>query len=160
MMFQPPTPCYLSVPHIQQMYPGDCLAACAAMCLSYLGIRYRYQRLLRQLEVDVNEGAIFGNIQNLKMRGVSITKQEYGTWDDLYQILINGWPCILNVEARELPHWSQVTSAHAVVLVAIEENYVYINDPILPIGSARVSIGEMDLAWLEKNERYAVIYRS
>lgn len=39
----------LEVPHRQQRYPADCLAACAAMILGYIGILISYQRLLKLL---------------------------------------------------------------------------------------------------------------
>jgi hypothetical protein len=37
----------LPVPHHLQRSDGDCLAACAAMVLAYLGVSVDYDRLLR-----------------------------------------------------------------------------------------------------------------
>ena len=39
----------LPVPHHKQREGADCLAACAAMVLSYLGLSVAYERLLKLL---------------------------------------------------------------------------------------------------------------
>jgi hypothetical protein len=36
MIFRPPAPVRLPVPHVQQRNNGECLVACIAMCLGYL----------------------------------------------------------------------------------------------------------------------------
>ena len=159
MIFQPPNPCHLALDHLQQQYPGDCLAACTAMSLSYLGVRYRYRRLIKRLGIDTDHGAPFSNILKLNMRGVSVIHHEHGTWNDLYQLLRNGWPVIVSVQTRELRHWQQISSLHVVVLVGMEGEHVYIHDPALATGPIAVSMGDFDLAWLERNEAFAVVYR-
>ncbi|RIK33470.1 MAG: hypothetical protein DCC55_34880 [Chloroflexi bacterium] len=49
MIFTPPAPVRLAVPHVQQRTNGECLAARAAMCLSYLKRPVRYERLVKLL---------------------------------------------------------------------------------------------------------------
>jgi ABC-type bacteriocin/lantibiotic exporter with double-glycine peptidase domain len=50
----------LSVPHQLQQTDGDCLAACAAMVLGYLGRAIEYAQLLRQLAAQQLRSAARG----------------------------------------------------------------------------------------------------
>ena len=49
----------LPIDHFQQRQKGECLAACAVMALTYLGLAADYNRLLKLLEVEPEVGAIF-----------------------------------------------------------------------------------------------------
>lgn len=41
----------LPVPHVRQCESADCLAACTAMVLAYLGIKISYTRLVQVLDI-------------------------------------------------------------------------------------------------------------
>jgi ABC-type bacteriocin/lantibiotic exporter with double-glycine peptidase domain len=60
----------LSVPHQPQQGDGDCLAACTAMVLAYLGRALDYARVLQLLQVKPH-GAPAGNIRLLM--GLNLT---------------------------------------------------------------------------------------
>lgn len=107
MLFRPPSPQILAVPHIQQRRTGECLAACAWMICSYLRIAVDYQRLVRLLEIQQDVGASFSKIHNLEK-------------------------------------------------LRLTEEYVYLNDPEWPDAPIQVSIGDFDLAWLARGERFAL----
>lgn len=48
-------------------------------------------------------------------------------------------------------------TGHVLVLVGIDDESVFVNDPEYAESPLRVPIGDFDLAWLEHNEKYAVI---
>lgn len=157
MLFQPPDFQLLQVPHIQQKEAGECLDACAAMVCAYLGIRVNYRRLVRTLRIQTGVGAPLSHIEKLNGRQIKGLFQRNGTLKKLYQLLESGWPTIVGVQTREFPHWNHRPSRHAVVVIGMDSQCVYINDPEMPDAPTPVSIGDFDLAWFEQNECYAVL---
>lgn len=143
------------VAHFQQRADGDCLAACAVMALGYIGVRKSYRRLLRTLGTIADAGTRFSNIRNLVKMGVNVMYGT-GTLETLRHHLANDHICIIFVDTGELPYW-QYATAHAVVLVGLDDTTAHIHDPDLPYGPIVVPIGDFDLAWLEGDELYAAI---
>ena len=72
--------------------------------------------------------------------------------------MADGQPCIVFVRTGDLPYWSYATS-HAVVVVGIDDDNVYLNDPYFEKAPQRVSHDEFLLAWSEFDYTYAVISR-
>lgn len=70
---------YLSIPHIQQQQPGECLAACAQMILTHLNLRVTYERLLNLLQVRSDFGTSASNIRQLETLNVEVNYQRYGS---------------------------------------------------------------------------------
>lgn len=66
---------------------------------------------------------------------------------------------IASVQTQELPYWQGVASLHAVLVVGMDEEHVYLNDPEWPEAPLCVTIGDFDLAWLARGERYALLSR-
>lgn len=157
MLFRPSFPRIIAVPHIQQKRTGECLAACALMICSYLKIAIDYQRLVRLLEIKQEVGVSFSKIHNLEKLRLTVVYQKGGTLQQLYNLLTAGWPVIVSVQTKELPYWNGVASLHAVVLVGMDKEYVYLNDPEWPEAPVQVSIGDFDLAWLARGERFALL---
>lgn len=145
----------LPVSHIQQQSPGDCLAACAAMALSYLGRSIRYNHLVRLLRIKRPYGTSFSNIRELEKQQINVLYKE-GTLPELYKHLCNGTPCIVSVQTGELPYWD-MHSLHVVLLVGMDPEHVYLNDPEFANAPIRIPTGEFDLAWFAQEERYAVL---
>ena len=145
----------LPVPHVPQRQPGECLAVCAAMMLLHLGLPVSYNRLLKRLRVKTDLGAPISNVRYLEKLGVTVIYRQ-GTWTDLLNHLTNGQPCLIPVDTDELPYWP-VDSNHAVLLIGLDDDYVYLNDPAFSNGPLQVSRGDFDLAWLERDEYYVVI---
>jgi ABC-type bacteriocin/lantibiotic exporter with double-glycine peptidase domain len=147
---------WVHVLHQKKGHETDCLAACAAMILSHLGIKVNYRQLLRLLEVDPLLGAFSSNITRLEQLSVNV---EYGDHADLPKIeqhLSQGQPVITFVDTGELPYWNERTF-HAVVVVGIDEQFLYLNDPAFDEAPQIVGRGDFELAWIEQDERYAVI---
>ena len=145
----------LSVPHQRQLNEGDCLAACAAMLLAYLGRSFNYARLRQLLNVQPF-GAPAGNIRRLAQLNLNVT---YSQTDlkGLETMVQQNRPVIVFVRTGELPYWTYSTD-HALVVVGYDEDYLYVNDPDrdeaeIPLAVPR---GDFELAWLER-DYYALI---
>lgn len=146
----------LPVHHRKQRNSGECLAASASMVLAYMGISVSYKRLLKLLEIRWFGTPSF-KIRNLnKLRLTVIYKQ--GTLAELRHHLQQNRPCIAFVKTRDLPYWTYNTD-HAVVVVGMDNLYIYLNDPAFNKSPIPVSHGDFDLAWFEREEFYAVLMR-
>ncbi len=149
-------PILLPVTHIQQRKNGECLAACAAMILNYMGLRIDYDRLLKLLRTQWFGTASF-HVRELEKLGLTVVYKE-GTLDELHEHLSNDRPCIAFVNTGELPYWDEATD-HALVIVGLDDDYVYFNDPMLSTAPMYISRGEFILAWQERDEYYAALMR-
>lgn len=125
------------------------------MALTYLGINPTYQRLCRVLRTQAGYGTPFSNIRELVQLKVTVHYSR-GNLQDLQQFILSGKPVLTPVQTSELPYWS-INTAHAVVIVGMDAQWVYINDPAFANAPIRVSHGDFDLAWLEHDEFYAVL---
>lgn len=146
--------CSLPVSHRKQVQRSDCLAACAAMVLDYIGRPCPYQQLLSLLGVKAI-GTPSSNILRLTRLGVSVIHKA-GTLEELELRIAQGQPCIVFLDTAELPYWSEATF-HAVVVVGMDDEYVYVNDPAFDEAPQRITWGDFDLAWIEEGYYYAVI---
>ena len=145
----------LPVPHIRQRQRGECLAACAQMVLTYMGRSVAYGRLLRLLRIKSELGTLASNVRRLEALKVEVIFQP-GDFDQLQDHLQQNQPCIAFIHTRELSYWTDDVD-HAVVVVGLDEQHIYVNDPAFPSGPLTVDRGEFDLAWLEWDEKYAVL---
>jgi ABC-type bacteriocin/lantibiotic exporter with double-glycine peptidase domain len=152
-----PSSIILPVRHLQQRDRGDCLAACAAISLGHLGILVPYERLLKLLRIKQPIGTPAFNIRNLEKLGVRVI-YEQGTLKNIHTYLTCNLPCIAFVKTNELPYWDE-SGDHAVVVVGLDSHYVYLNDPAFADAPIQISHGDFDLAWLERDEFYAVLMR-
>lgn len=144
----------LPVPHREQQQAADCLAACAAMVLSYLERPEPYGRLLSILGIGTI-GAPRRNVLRLARLGVDVEYRE-ATLPILARYLQAGQPVVAFVDTGELPYWP-VSTNHAVVVVGIDEETVWINDPAFSNAPVAVSVAEFDLAWFNGDNACAVI---
>lgn len=148
----------LPVPHVPQRQLGECLAACAAMLLLYLGLSVNYDRLLKLLQIWPDAGGVPApNIRELERLGVTVIYKQ-GTLEELEDHLLNNRPCLALVQTGELPYWDEDT-LHAVVVIGLDENTVHLNDPSFLTAPIQVSRGDFDLAWLARDEMYATLMR-
>lgn len=150
----------LPVFHQRQQQQADCLVSCALMVLTYLEIPTSYQYVASVLRTTPF-GTLFSNITNLRSVG-HFTLVGQGTSEQLMSHIESGLPCIIAVSAHELEYWrknetNQPINNHAVIVVGFDQDSFYLNDPTFALAPQRVSAGELDLAWLEKDNLYAVI---
>lgn len=149
-------PVRLPVQHIQQQAEADCLIACTAMIFEYRSLPFDYQKIWRLLRVRPQLGTPFFQIRELGKLGVTVTYKR-GTLPELHACLTQNLPCIVGVQTGELPYWQATNTQHAVVVVGLDSDWIYLNDPAFLNAPVQVSLGDFDLAWLEQGEFYAVI---
>ena len=144
----------LPIPDKQQQQTADCLAACAAMVLSYLGIVSSYEELLKLLKVK-SFGAAGQNLKYLSSLGVNVVYRE-GSISELKRLLEAGFPCIVLVRTAELSYWSYGTD-HAVLAIGFDNDHIFVNDPAFDVAPIAVSTIEFELAWMFFDYRYGLI---
>jgi len=146
----------LPVNHIRQLKNGECVAACAAMVLAYLGVEVNYFQLLKLLHIT-EIGTAFYHIRELEKLGVIVVYKQ-GTLDEVHTHLSNNRPCIAAVKTKDLPYFVEDTD-HAVVIVGLDDQFVYLNDPAMSDAPQQVSRGDFLLAWIERDELYATLMK-
>src|SRR5262245_11098177 len=127
----------LPVPHIPQRKQGECLAACAAMMLNYLGHSVNYDKLLKLLRVRTDIGAPASIIRQLETLAVTVIYKQ-GNWEELQAHLENNRPCMTLVKTSELPYWAE-ESDHAVIVIGLDDELIYLNDPVFPDAPIQVT---------------------
>lgn len=147
----------LAVSHRKQLQQSDCLAACAAMLLEHLQLPIEYARLVQLLAIR-SYGAAFSNLRRLEELGVSVVIEK-GSLAKLRRALDQGLPIVVAVNTGPLTYWTDDT-AHALVVVGIEQETVLVNDPEFSQAPQAVPLDEFLLAWLEQDYRQALIQRS
>lgn len=124
------------------------------MVLTFLGQPHSYSALLSRLGIRTF-GAPATNIQRLADEKHRVVYSQTDV-DGLRSYLDANVPVIVFVRTQELPYWDYGVD-HALLVVGYDDTSVYVNDPDLPRSNQRVSIGDFELAWLERDYFYAVI---
>lgn len=114
------------------------------MLLDYLQIPMNYVRLQRLLNVRYF-GAFFSDIENLRTLGVSVVVGE-GDLPTIQEYLESGLPVIAAVNTGYLQSYWTEAVGHAFVVVGIEDEIVYVNDPVLPTAPQPIPINEFMVA--------------
>lgn len=148
----------LSISHRQQSQQADCLAACAQMVLQYLQIPIAYSQILAILETD-RGGSTFSKLKKLEpqLRLTVELAQGSDELDLFYGYLDQALPIIAHVNTGELKSYWRHTTFHAVVVVGLDEEFVYVNDPYFDDAPQAAPREEFILAWLEQDYWYGVI---
>lgn len=148
----------LTVPHYKQKGESDCLAACSAMVLDYIGRSIPYTQLCELLQIGPI-GAPRRNVINLTRHGFDVTYREATLTILAQNYLQLSEPVIAFVDTSELHYWATTTN-HAVVVVGLDENNVFVLDPVFPDSQQAVPHEEFQLAWLSADYTCAIIHRS
>lgn len=148
----------LGIRHRQQQQ-ADCLVACAAMVLDYLGIKTDYQWLQRKLGTS-DAGTPFSNIERLQTDlNLFVETDKYGVVSLFERYLDLGLPVIVGVQTIEWAHWHGEITDHAVVVVGIDQDNdtIYIHDPFFSDAPIAMSLLQFQIGWTEGEGRYAVV---
>jgi ABC-type bacteriocin/lantibiotic exporter with double-glycine peptidase domain len=125
------------------------------MVLAYWGKNIDEARLATVLDTEYY-GTVASNIRRLEQFGFSVTYKIGAHWTEVTDHLENSVPVIALVQTGDLPYWQENT-AHVIVLVGIEGDTVFANDPAFAVSPQKISIDDFILAWSEIDYRYAAI---
>lgn len=144
----------LPIPHHRQREDADCLPACVAMVLAYLGkdISYRHIKTLLKTKSFGTPGH---HLLNLSELGLRILYRE-GSMQELKAHIANGDPCIVLVRTADLSYWN-FTTDHALVVAGFNERSVFVNDPAFTHHPIEVSNVKFELAWMAFDYRYGCL---
>jgi ABC-type bacteriocin/lantibiotic exporter with double-glycine peptidase domain len=148
----------LGIKHRQQRRKADCLVACTAMVLDYLGVAVDEERLRRRLRTT-EHGTPFPNIERLQALGLFVHYAKQGDLSIFEGYLEWGLPVIVSVETFGWRHWAGEVTRHAVVVVGIdrENDFIYIHDPFFADAPIEMPLTEFMIGWEERERQYAVI---
>jgi ABC-type bacteriocin/lantibiotic exporter with double-glycine peptidase domain len=145
----------LDVPYLQQIEPGGCLPACIAMVLAYLEQPALQEDISRQIGA-LPWGTPASNVRRLAGWGFQV-RYDTSSLRELQTFLAAGSPPIAFLRTVDLPY-AQVDAPHAVVIVGIHDDAVYLLDPDYPDQTpVVVSIGDFALAWSHFDQLCAII---
>ncbi len=148
----------LSIPFHKQQAAGYCLPACVQMVLAHQQIIRSQADLATQLGVRASLGTPTRSVLGLASDQLRVVYGE-GTEATLQKWLALSWPVIAFVQAGELSYWQGESFQHAVVVVGLEGNTVWLLDPDIDETVIAVDLDEFMLAWLGMDYLYAVIYQ-
>lgn len=118
------------------------------MVLAYQGVTFREQELCDFLDTQLI-GTEAWNVLLLEQHIANCQVEiDSMSFDRLQESLSDNIPPIAFVATRLLSYWQHET-IHAVVVVGISEDSVYVNDPALPDAPCAVPRAEFLAAWSE-----------
>jgi hypothetical protein len=100
-------------------------------------------------------GTPFRNVKKLERWGVSVTI-DYLTLMEIERTLKEGLPVLAGVHTADLAYWVQGVD-HVVVVIGLDEQNVYVNDPSLPQSQQPIPKVQFDLAQLAFDNLCAII---
>jgi hypothetical protein len=135
------------------------------MMLTALGDEVDFDRLVQRLDIS-SAGGFFFNIDRLSSWSFTV-EHSRGTLETLRQYLEAGQPIIVPVDTELLPYWvmrrdvsmEERITDHAVVVVGMDDQYIYVNDPDFAEAPQMVELTWFYDAWQNFRLRYAVIRR-
>lgn len=149
----------LPVPFYKQQAVGYCLPACAQMVLAYQGISHSQDELARESNLKPGLGTPTRNIQRLSSPEIKVVYEE-GTLEQVQTWLGMGIPVIAFVQAGELSHWRDESFQHAVVIIGLEKDMVWLLDPDTNGNPIAIPTNELMLAWSGMDYLYAVLLKN
>lgn len=144
----------LPVPHFKQTRNNTCVPASVRMILTHLGYSTDESTLARLLD-SKPFGTTARNVQRVSSLGFSVS---FGSSSlaNIRAALENGTPVIAFVMTGHLKYWN-LDAAHALVVVGIDAEKVYLNDPWFDTAPQVASIDDFLAAWAEFNHLIAII---
>jgi len=145
---------WLDVPHRTQSKEAGCLPACAEMILASFG-HLMDQKDLARLPGTSWLGTPSSNVRRLASLGYAVAYGE-ASLEEIATYLEQEIPVIAFVRTSDLPYW-QTDTAHAVVVVGIDEHQVYVNDPYIAEAPQPIPQEAFLLAWARQDYTFAVV---
>ena len=142
----------LAVSHLRQQAESDCLPVCVQLVLCYLDRSVPYEDLVRLLGTRWF-GTPSENILRLEQLDIQVTLRELSL-AEIEAALIRQEPVIAFVATADLPYWP-IASDH--VVVGIDEQFVYVNDPYFADAPQSVRRPSFELAQQRFDYRCALL---
>lgn len=147
-------PLLLPLPHLVQPKDGECLPTCAAMVLAWYGKQVSITKLSKLFGTSPY-GTPGSRIKRLAKWGVDVAYKQ-AEFDEIKVYLANKTPVIALVDTLFLTYWHERTF-HAVVVVGVDGDTVYINDPAFVDAPQPVHLDGFLAAWIEQSQMVAII---
>ncbi len=146
----------LSVSHLTQRTQSDCLVTCVQMVTEYLQHPLPYVEIFNLLGTRWY-GTPFRHVERLAQAGFTVSLVNFDL-TEIQKSLLQGHPVLVGVNTADLSYWTQAVD-HVVVVVGMDDDAFYINDPASSDGQQRISLDELALAQLAFDNLGAVIKR-
>lgn len=149
----------LQIPHLPQTNPqgyNSCVPAAVRMVLAFQGVTLGEEELCRLLETQPVGTSVLNVL--LLTRHVSECHVEVinVSFDDLVRWLQENVPPIVFVSTAPLHYW-QTKCLHALVVVGVEEQLVWVHDPTLATAPTAIPRDEFLAAWGELAQLAALV---
>jgi ABC-type bacteriocin/lantibiotic exporter with double-glycine peptidase domain len=144
----------LNVPHYKQEFNYSCIAASARMVLALHG-RIVAESELRQLLDTQPAGTRARSLESLASLGFEV-HLDSASLTNLREALAAGLAPIVFVDTGNLDNW-EVDCAHVAVLVGIDDEAVYFNDPFFDSAPQRTLLPHFLQAWALNSHLTAII---
>ena len=135
---------FLNVTHLKQSKQYTCVPACVRVVLDYLGFDLDEEQLSEILSTTPR-GTTASNIARIQDIGVDVVLRSASLFD-LRNLLKEKVPHIVFLWTGNLEYWN-IACWHAVVVVGIEEDVIYINDPFFSDAPKKVVLDSFLEAW-------------
>lgn len=134
------------------------MPACCQMALAFFGIAKSQKQIAMQIGHIEGAGTPARNVTRLSVFRVDARHIESGTLNNLREGVEAGAAIIVFVRTGELPYRDEDTP-HALVIVGVETDIIYVNDPAFEDAPIAMAIDDFMLAWDEFENQYAVVRR-
>lgn len=148
----------LPVPHRRQQSKAGCLPACVEMVLAHWGQARSQETLSHQLGTDPDIGTPASRVRRLQSHSLDVSYVQ-ASLAEIRHWLEKQVPVVALVHTTELPYWSR-PCAHAVVVVGVDDDWVWVNDPAFDQAPIRVPTGDFALACDAMDNYIAVLQPS
>lgn len=158
----------LAVPDVRQATDYTCSASALQAVLAYYGVEMREDDLARELGATPEDGAPPEAIVRVAVaHGLSATKREHMTVDDLAAEIARGHPVIVELQAwSDAPRTSWADDwddGHYAIAVAVEGDRVVFEDPSVLGSRAVLSRRELEERWHDvdaghRNVRAGIVF--
>jgi len=151
-----PKSSFIEIPHHPQSLDYTCVPTCVLMVAHYHSIILSEAEIAYLLGTD-ETGTRFRDVHRVSALGFEV-EVTTGTIFDLQKWLNAGFPCIVRIKTTHLPRYPLPPWVpHAVVVVGITENDVYIHDPAQNTAPDVVPIEVFQSAWAGGQYQFAVM---
>jgi len=127
------------------------------MALAFWGVFMSQAEIASQIGHIEGAGTPARHITRLAALGIEVEWSENGTVDELQQAITDDKVPVVFLRTGELPYWEQ-DSPHALVIVGVEADTVYVNDPAFENAPIPVPVGYFELAWDEFGRQWAALH--